>query len=210
VGTLKQKNAILFNFGVMQDFFYYSGFSIQHSLDQADLKQPSFPSGIRGGAEGLVNFTRMQSQPCNIFQVAKVGLSNLILPSTLDVKISNFENLESMLQISDMFFPQFGRDQHSVIVFRPLIVKNEINELFVRILRLNDFLILKRKVRVLTKQEIGYLFKKEKVCEANAELYYNQMSQGPCEIVVVSKIGAVADIKTILNGAAPMGRRRVN
>lgn len=109
-----------------------------------------------------------------------------------------------------MFFPHFGRDQQSVIVFRPLIVKNEINELFVRILRLNDFLILKRKVRVLTKQEIGYLFKKEKVCEANAELYYNQMSQNPCEIVVVSKIGAVSDLKTIVNGAAPMGRRRVN
>lgn len=36
------------------------------------------------------------------------------------------------------------------------------------------------------------------------------MSQGPCEIVLVSKIGAVADLKTILNGAAPMGRRRVN
>jgi hypothetical protein len=60
-----------------------------------------------------------------------------------------------------------------VIVFRPLMVKNEINELFVRILRLNDFLILKRKVKVLSKQEIGYLFKKEKINHANAELYYN-------------------------------------
>ena len=49
-----------------------------------------------------------------------------------------------------MFFPSMGKDQQSVIVFRPLMVKNEINELFVRILVLNEFLILKRKVRVLT------------------------------------------------------------
>jgi len=40
-----------------------------------------------------------------------VGLTNLILPNTLDVKMSNFENPESVFQISDMFFPQLGKEQ---------------------------------------------------------------------------------------------------
>ena len=60
-GTIKPNDAILFNFGVMQDFFLYSGLSVQHSLQQADLKHPVYPSGIRGGTEGLLNFSRMQS-----------------------------------------------------------------------------------------------------------------------------------------------------
>ena len=56
-----------------------------------------------------------------------------------------------------MFFPEFGKVQTTVIVFRPIVVRNEINELFVRILRLNNFVILKRKIRMLTKHEIEYL-----------------------------------------------------
>lgn len=206
----KCNNVVHFNYGVMQDFFNYSGLSIQHALREADLKHPSFPSGIRGGDQNPLNFKKMHSQPCNIFQIAKVGPPNFIWPSTLDVKISNFENQESVLQIADMFFPEQGKVQHSLIIFRPLVVKNAINDLFVSILRLNNFLILKRKIRVLSKQEISYLFTKEKISESNAELYYNTMSEGPCEVVVVSKIAAVADAHTMVNGATPFGRRRVN
>jgi hypothetical protein len=36
------------------------------------------------------------------------------------------------------------------------------------------------------------------------------MNSGPAEIVIVSKIGAVFDAKTLFNGAAPFGRRRIN
>ena len=33
---------------------------------------------------------------------------------------------------------------------------------------------------------------------------------GPCEVIVISKIGAVYDTKTLFNGSNPHGRRRIN
>ena len=36
------------------------------------------------------------------------------------------------------------------------------------------------------------------------------MLDGPCEVVVLSKVGAVVDVQTILDGANPFGRRRMN
>ena len=73
-----------------------------------------------------------------------MGLPSIILPNTLDVKLSNFENFGSYAQVGDLFFPAASRSQQTVIVFRPSIVKNGLNELFVQILRANEFLIIKR------------------------------------------------------------------
>lgn len=36
------------------------------------------------------------------------------------------------------------------------------------------------------------------------------MTQGPSEIIVVSKLSAVFDCNTLFNGANPFGRRRIN
>ena len=36
------------------------------------------------------------------------------------------------------------------------------------------------------------------------------MMSGPCEVIIVSKIGAVYDAKTLFNGSNPYGRRRIN
>lgn len=69
---------------------------------------------------------------------------------------------------------------------------------------------MKKKIRPLTGGEIAYLANKEKILEENRSLYYNIMAQGPCEILVLSKFSGVHDAKTLLNGAAPHGRRRLN
>jgi len=52
-----------------------------------------------------------------------------------------------------------------------VIVINGLNDIFVEILKANDFLIIKRKVRKLTKPEAGYLCQVEKVDKDNMELY---------------------------------------
>ena len=145
-----------------------------------------------------------------MFAIAKVGLPNIIFPNTLDVKFSNFEDFESYISISDLFFPDNSKSQQTVIVFRPSIVKNGINELLVQILRANEFLIIKRKIRALTKAEVAHLFRAEKISKRNSKLFYNLMLSGPCEILIVSKIGAVFDAKTLFNGSNPFGRRRIN
>jgi len=77
-------------------------------------------------------------------------------------------------------------------------------------MKANEFLILKRKTRMLTKAEVAFLFRAEKIPQRNNQLYYDMMLSGPAEIIVVSKISAVSDCHTIFNGANPFGRRRIN
>lgn len=96
------------------------------------------------------------------------------------------------------------------MVLRPSIVKNGLNDLLIQIIKANEFLILKRKIRMLSRAEVAYLFRAEKIQKRNATLYYDMMLQGPAEICVVSKISAVFDCNTLFNGANPYGRRRIN
>ena len=80
----------------------------------------------------------------------------------------------------------------------------------IQILRANEFLIIKRKIRTLTKAEVAHLFREEKVTKRNSELYYNMMMSGPSEVVIASKIGATYDAQTLFEGSNPNGRRRIN
>jgi len=50
----------------------------------------------------------------------------------------------------------------------------------------------------------------EKISKENQELYNALMLDGPSEVLIISKVGAVTDVLTILEGANPFGRRRLN
>ena len=150
-----------------------------------------------------------KANDCNMFSIAKVGTPNMILPSTLDVQLRNFQDIDQYTQISDHFFPDNSRSQFTVVVIRPLIVKNGLNDVFVEILKANDFLVIKRKVRKLTKPEASYLCEVEEVSKGNMGLYVDAVMEGPSEIVVLSKLGAVQDARTLCHGSET-GRRRAN
>jgi len=89
------------------------------------------------------------------------------------------------------------------------MVKNGLNDFLVQILRINDFIILKRRIRKLTQSEIVYLADKEGISDDKCETYYNMMMDSEVEIVAVSKMGATYDMKTLVHGCAPLGRRRI-
>ncbi len=99
--------------------------------------------------------------------------------------------------------------EHTILVLRPLIVKNGLNDFMVQILKINDFVILKRKIRMLTKSEVAFLSEKEGITDDKCDSYYNIMMEGECELIALSKIGAVKDLKTIVDGSGPLGRRRI-
>jgi hypothetical protein len=89
------------------------------------------------------------------------------------------------------------------------MVKNGLNDFMLQILKINDFTILKRTQRMLSKAELVYLAEQETISDDKCEAYYNMMMEGDVEIIAVTKLGAVADLVTIVNGCAPLGRRRV-
>ena len=65
------------------------------------------------------------------------------------------------------------------------------NDLFLEILKSNEFRILSRKLRNLKRYEASYLCFLERVDEKNKDIYVDTIMDGPCEIIVMSKIGAV-------------------
>ena len=99
-----------FNYGVMQDFFAYSATCVQFSRGSIDMSRPLCPAGIRGG-KSKIPWRNLHPQFANIFAVAKVGISNLIMPNTLDVKLANYQDFDSYASISDLFFPNSGKSQ---------------------------------------------------------------------------------------------------
>ena len=204
-----------FNYGTMRDFFDYSGVMVQDAVEGADLALPlSYGYKLLPPAEQdaaykklLKNVQGQGPNDCNMFSIAKVGTPNMILPSTLDVTIKNFQDPDQYVQISDHFFPENSRSQFTVVVIRPLIVMNGLNDVFVEILKANDFLVIKRKVRKLTKPEASYLCQVEKISKENMELYVDAVMDGPSEIVVLSKLGAVQDARTVVYGSETGSRR---
>lgn len=133
----------------------------------------------------------------------------MIFPSTLDVTFKNFQDSEQYVQLADHFFPASARSQLTVLVIRPVVVQNGMSDLLVEILKANDFLVLERQTRVLTRQEASHLCKLEKVSPGNIELALDYAMAGPSEIVVVSKLGAVNDARTLCHGSET-GRRRTS
>lgn len=168
-------------------------------------------TGTIEGAMYTISADAMNSKKfrSNIFAIAKVGVPNLILPSSLEVKLCNYTSHSAYLALCESFFPNLAKSQHSVLIIRPLMVKNGLNDFLVQILRINDFVILKRKIRKLTKGELVYLADKEGITEEQGDTYYNMMMDSECEIVALTKLGATADLKTLADGCAPLGRRRL-
>jgi len=211
------RNNMLRNYGTMLDFFDYSGVDVQDSCRLADLARPPalgfklLPDAAlsKEFAHQLGPGGRSLPRQCNLFAIARVGTPNMIFPSTLDVTFKNYQDPEQYVQLSDHFFPGNARSQLTVIVIRPAIVQNGMNDLLVEILRANGFLILDRQTRVLSKQEASYLCKLEKISEGNIELALDYVMAGPSEIVVVSKLGAVNDARTLCHGSET-GRRRTS
>ena len=62
---------------------------------------------------------------------------------------------------------------------------------------------------MLTKSEVVYLAQAEGITNDKSELYYNLMMDSDSEILVLSKLGAIEDLKSIVDGCKPFGRRRV-
>ena len=78
------------------------------------------------------------------------------------------------------------------------------------VLKANDFVILKRKQRMLSRAEVAFLAQEEKVSAKNLAMYSSIMTESKSEIVVMTKIAAVTDAYSIANGCGSYGRRRVS
>lgn len=79
-------------------------------------------------------------------------------------------------------------------MLRPVIVKTGLGKILEKILKVNNMYIIKKHKRMLTPAEATILCKMEGINSAERmEIYKKIMLEGPVEIYLVSKIGAVSE-----------------
>ena len=138
---------------------------------------------------------------CSLIYQSYIGNSNFIKTiSDNNLEIINFNSTRDIELISNIFFKEIIKYEHITIIMRPYIVRSGISEIILNIFKLNNFQILKRKLKVLDKDEAKLLFKYEKLDGNFEEYYFKIMTDSNSEIVLLAKFGAINDAKIICNG----------
>lgn len=100
-----------------------------------------------------------------------------------------------------LFFKQGDVDYKiAVVVLRPFVVSNSLEELFLNVYRLNNFTILKRVYKKLDQYELNYLAKLENIEEASFQNYCTMMTLAPVCVVAMANYSGVALASFLADG----------
>jgi nucleoside diphosphate kinase len=168
-------------------------------------------SYISRGSVSANNFTNNNTNTnslnekikCAVTYLNKVGdtkFSSSLHLNKLD--ILNFKSPTEKEILSNIFFPKETSYGRVLLVLRPIIVRSGLSDAILNILKLNNFNILKRKSLVLNKFQLQFLYQMEFGVEKNNnfldfEEYVKIMTDFNVEVCVLSKFGAVEDLKLL-------------
>ena len=112
------------------------------------------------------------------------------------------EEMQYYYRFSDikLFRPQnFSSFQRILLIFKPFICRNNLNDILLNIFKVNNFKILTRKTLVLNDDDSNYLYHHECPNEnVSYKNYYHMMTDSKCEIVLLSKFRAFPEAHAIL------------
>ena len=112
------------------------------------------------------------------------------------------EEMQYYYRFSDikLFRPQnFSSFQRILLIFKPFICRNNLNDILLNIFKVNHFKILTRKTLVLNDDDSNYLYHHECPNEnVSYKNYYHMMTDSKCEIVLLSKFRAFPEAHAIL------------
>ena len=99
-----------------------------------------------------------------------------------------------------LFRPKnFSSYQRIMLIFKPFICRNNLNDILLNIFKVNDFNILTRKTIVLNDDESNYLYHHECPNETvSFNNYYHMMTDSNCEIILLSKFRGFPEAHAIL------------
>ena len=153
---------------------------------------------------------KAKNLPCSLLQISNIGVDKEItsMSSTLafnnDITVIGYDNEDEYEEISNFYFNNtkntISSYEHIFLVLRPFVLRSGLNETILNIFRINNFYILSRKITILTKEQIAFLYNHEFPNEAKISFneYEHMMSDSNVELVVMSKFSAFVDVRTLL------------
>ena len=99
-----------------------------------------------------------------------------------------------------LFRPKnFSFYQRIMLIFKPFICRNNLNDILLNIFKVNNFNILSRKTIVLNDDDALYLYHHECPNETiSFNNYYHMMTDSNCEIILLSKFRGFSEAHAIL------------
>ena len=99
-----------------------------------------------------------------------------------------------------LFRPKnFSSYQRIMLIFKPFICRNNLNDILLNIFKVNNFNILSRKTIVLNDDDALYLYHHECPNETiSFNNYYHMMTDSNCEIILLSKFRGFSEAHAIL------------
>ena len=111
-------------------------------------------------------------------------------------EINNFIRYNDVNYIKPKNFSSY---QRIMLIFKPFICRNNLNEILLNIFKVNNFNILTRKTLVLNDDDSNYLYHHECPDESvSFNNYYHMMTDSNCEIILLSKFRGFSEAHAIL------------
>ena len=112
------------------------------------------------------------------------------------------QEINYYLRYSDLslFKPKnFSSYQRIMLIFKPFICRNSLNDILLNVFKVNNFNILTRKAIVLNDDDANYLYHHECPNETvSFNNYYHMMTDSNCEIILLSKFRGFSEAHAIL------------
>ena len=141
------------------------------------------------------------------FAIGKVGFSPMLNSLSMDCPYIGLHTIEKYQSICEEFFPVLNNSQRVIIIFRPLVLKTTLNNMLIKLFNINNFLLLKKQTRMLSKEEVLILAHMENIPDKVLDEYIDIMMESEVDILVLYKFGAISEGDIICNGCKE-GRRR--
>lgn len=116
-----------------------------------------------------------------------------VLPIDIKDKIDVFQvkNLRDIDILSNVFFEDSQKYQRILIVIRPVLVKLKLQDLIIKkLLKINNFVILKEELVCLSKEQASFIFNFENIDEKFRDSYIDLMTESYSHVIVVSRFSA--------------------
>ena len=99
-----------------------------------------------------------------------------------------------------LFQPKnFTSYQRIMLIFKPFICRNNLNDILLNVFKVNNFNVLTRKTLVLSDEDSNYLYHHECPEETvSFKNYYHMMTDSNCEIILLSKFRGFPEAHAIL------------
>jgi hypothetical protein len=209
------KDMNLVNVGKVFDTLAYNGFNAYKEIAMKIEREADFLAVLEKvmDADRSVSFMKFllsHSSDLLLRAVAatKVGMTQMLSFNPFSLETFCFASNNDTYQLFNFFFPELSHFQRTLVVFRPLAVRSGLNRVFLDILKCNQFCVVKRKFKVLSKEEALQL-KGNLILDAQGqEDYLTIMLAGECDLCVIAKFGAIHEARTLVDGAEG-GRRRI-